>query len=328
MHPLLSLIVVTHNHTQLLPRLLDSVLEQRFAPLEVVVVDDCSNESCDAVVGAYRNKGLQMQLIRSQKHIQTKAARLLGVSVAKADYIGFADADDILWGEGSLAYHANYIARTNVDMLHFRSVFVDAHKRFRTYTDYLDPMAPSLEGETIFSQYLKKYLPSTPTWTKLYRKALWEEIRLVAEASKIQRYLEDHYLTSLLFFHAKSYASSERIGYAQTNDDRRDRSAGRAVAAYLIATELGPYFKKHGCPELEVSEFVRITMEHLNIYTGRFCRDITMADTLDIIDAELDDKLQGVDRDLFFKVLLLSTSMNEMVVKKSLQAVYQPSLLS
>ncbi|MCB6543605.1 glycosyltransferase [Desulfovibrio desulfuricans] len=58
--PELSLIVPHHNHLQCLPHLLDSVLAQDFKDIEVVLVDDCSDEPCLPLVEAYRTKGLNI----------------------------------------------------------------------------------------------------------------------------------------------------------------------------------------------------------------------------------------------------------------------------
>jgi hypothetical protein len=85
-----------------LPRLLDSILVQSFKDLEVLLVDDCSDEPCGPVVQTYRGKGLEIVLLEHGERIYTMQARLTGIAAARGKIIGFADADDILWGKEEL----------------------------------------------------------------------------------------------------------------------------------------------------------------------------------------------------------------------------------
>lgn len=322
-NPLVSLIIVTHNHTHLLPRLLDSILAQSFKQLEVIIVDDCSDIPCDEVVEAYAARGLDLHLIRCPTHILTRAARLTGVKAARADIIAFADADDILWGTDALAHHVELMQKTGAEVVHFRSVLVDDDMNFSAYCANHDPFALELEGAEIFRRFLLAKMPGAPTWTKLYAKALWEKILPIAERSAVNRHLEDSYLTTLLFFHMRRYVSSERLGYAHHLVGRRpERDAGRAVDAYLILRELTPYFRAEECPEDVLQLFISQMNEELCMFMGRFCQQLTPMDGFEIMDEELSAKLHGADPELFFKALLLGNRMNALKITGCLRTIY------
>jgi glycosyltransferase involved in cell wall biosynthesis len=96
--PLISCIVPVFNGERYLGEALDSILAQTYRPLEVVVVDDGSAEGAAAVVARYRDQ------IRPlfQPNAGQAAARNLGLSVARGEFVAFLDADD-LWHPEKLA---------------------------------------------------------------------------------------------------------------------------------------------------------------------------------------------------------------------------------
>ena len=319
--PLVSLIIPAHNHTHLLPRVLDSILEQSFKRLEAIIVDDCSDIPCDQVVQAYADKGLDLRLIRCPSRVMTRAARLVGVKAARADIIAFVDADDMLWGTDALAYHVDILQKTGADVVHFSTVLVDADMS-RTYApQHYVPLAPELEGAEIFRRYVLARMPSIPVWAKLYAKSLWLTILPIAEQSAVNRF-EDSYLTALLYFHTRRYVGSDRCGYLHHFDRRLERSAGRAVGAYRTLKELVPYFRAQGCPEDVLNLLVREFKERICLYAGRFCQQLTLVDGFGITDEELDAKRHGADPELLLKALLLGNRMNARKLTHCLRTIY------
>ena len=137
--PELSLIVPHHNHLQCLPHLLDSVLAQDFKDIEVVLVDDCSDEPCLPLVEAYRTKGLNITLLPHTAPIYTMRARLEGMRAAKGNIIGFADADDLIWGTESLGKNVALFQREQPDILHFRTARINADGSFAAWFLSMDP---------------------------------------------------------------------------------------------------------------------------------------------------------------------------------------------
>ena len=105
MLPLVSLIIPHYNQQAAMPGLLDSILAQSFKELEVILVDDCSDASCEPLVEAYRSKGLDINLISHNERVYSMKARLAGIQAAQADIIGFAEAGDVLWGTEALEHN-------------------------------------------------------------------------------------------------------------------------------------------------------------------------------------------------------------------------------
>ena len=90
--PKVSVIVATHNRADLLSRAVDSVLAQTYGNYELVIVDDCSSDDTQDVIG-----GCSDPRIRSFRHDRNEgksAAINTGIAHARGEYIGFLDDDD------------------------------------------------------------------------------------------------------------------------------------------------------------------------------------------------------------------------------------------
>ena len=204
--PTLSLIVPNHNHTEQLPRLFDSILAQSFKNLEVILVDDCSDEPCTPLVETYRNKGLSISLLEHKRRIYTMQARLAGIRAAKAEIIGFADADDSLWGTETLQRHVALFQEHKADILHFSVVFTDKQGNFTATAPLSDPFAPFLKDGAILSAYLDAHvLGASPLWNKLFARSLCLKVAETTQHTRVLRYGEDAHLLLRFCFYAKTY---------------------------------------------------------------------------------------------------------------------------
>ena len=91
-YPLVSVIIPTYNCDRYLAAAIESVLAQNYQPLEIIVVDDGSDDETAKIVQSF---GQSIQYVY-QTNQGTAAARNHGISLAKGDFLAFLDADD-LW---------------------------------------------------------------------------------------------------------------------------------------------------------------------------------------------------------------------------------------
>lgn len=99
----ISVVIPTYNRRDYLIACLESVAAQRFAPHEVIVVDDGSSDGTVEALAERRD----VTLIR-QENAGPGAARNAGAAAATGDYIAFLDSDD-LWFPWSLEAMAELI---------------------------------------------------------------------------------------------------------------------------------------------------------------------------------------------------------------------------
>ena len=92
--PIVSIIVPTYNRKWLLPRTLNSLVQQTYKNLEVILVND-AGEDVDEVAEEYK-KLLNLRYIKNFKNIGLAGTRNVGMKNAIGDYFIFLDDDDIL----------------------------------------------------------------------------------------------------------------------------------------------------------------------------------------------------------------------------------------
>jgi glycosyltransferase involved in cell wall biosynthesis len=242
MPPQLSIIIPYYNHQDSLPALLDSIEAQRFDDYEIIVVDDCSDQPCDAGMLRDRGRGGGARLLKNPCRLYTKETRLRGVEAALGDYIMFADADDRLWGTDSLEMNMRSIRSLKADLLQFRILMHGPGNTEKDWFVFSMPWPGLLEGREIFTRYVHERMIGHLVCGKIARKELWRKCLKAARRIKIRRYQEDLLLASLLYLHARRFVGIEHIGYEShyVNKDIQ-KSCGRAVANYFMLTEFIPY---------------------------------------------------------------------------------------
>jgi glycosyltransferase involved in cell wall biosynthesis len=110
--PRISCIVPVFNGERYLRETLDSVLGQTYARLEVIVSDDGSTDGTRAVAMAY---GERVRYLH-QPNAGHAAARNLGLSAARGEFVAFIDADDLWHPEKLERQMARFRARPELDM--------------------------------------------------------------------------------------------------------------------------------------------------------------------------------------------------------------------
>lgn len=89
-----SIIIIIKNTKKYLSKCLDSVVNQTFRDFEIIIVDDCSDESSQDIVKQYQSVTFPLQYIYLKKSIGPGGARNRGLEAAKGDYVLFIDSDD------------------------------------------------------------------------------------------------------------------------------------------------------------------------------------------------------------------------------------------
>ncbi|MCF8112160.1 MAG: glycosyltransferase family 2 protein, partial [Desulfobacteraceae bacterium] len=97
-NPLISVVIPVYNRGAWIAEAVDSVLSQDYEPLELIVVDDGSNDATGEILSSY---GSRIRVI-SQANAGVSAARNRGAAEAAGDWIAFLDSDDY-WLSGKLS---------------------------------------------------------------------------------------------------------------------------------------------------------------------------------------------------------------------------------
>jgi len=91
-----SVIIPTYNRSKLLKKAIESVLNQSHNNLELIVVDDGSDDDTPALIDWYQKRNQQKIIFVQQENRGPAAARNRGIAAAGHDLIAFLDSDDRL----------------------------------------------------------------------------------------------------------------------------------------------------------------------------------------------------------------------------------------
>jgi len=125
---LISVIIPVYNVSNYLRQCLDSVINQTYPHLEIIIVNDGSTDDSLSICEEYESSDSRIKLI-NQKNAGLSAARNTGIDYAIGDYILFADSDD--WIDlDTCQLLIESINRTEVDVVLFSYV-----KEFSNHTE-------------------------------------------------------------------------------------------------------------------------------------------------------------------------------------------------
>lgn len=99
---LISIIVPVYNVEKYLPQCVDSLLQQTYPNVEIVLVDDGSPDQSGRICDEYAAKDQRVKVIH-QKNQGVSAARNNGMAAASGEWITFVDADD--WFDTDACQH-------------------------------------------------------------------------------------------------------------------------------------------------------------------------------------------------------------------------------
>lgn len=104
--PLISVIIPTYNRGNLVLRAINSVLNQTYNNLELIIIDDASTDNTGEVINKIQDK--RIKYFKNVVNLGGGAARNIGIKLSKGTLIAFLDSDDE-WIKEKLQKQVNYI---------------------------------------------------------------------------------------------------------------------------------------------------------------------------------------------------------------------------
>ena len=94
MNPAISVILPVYNTEPYIDKCLQSILNQIFGDLEVIVIDDCGQDQAMAIVERHAAVDQRIRIIRNDKNHGVAFSRNAGILAARGEYLSFIDSDD------------------------------------------------------------------------------------------------------------------------------------------------------------------------------------------------------------------------------------------
>jgi succinoglycan biosynthesis protein ExoO len=120
-----SVIIPAYNVSDIIGRAIRSAAAQTFAPLEILIIDDCSTDNTVEIVKALGRDIPALRLLSTSANGGPAAARNVGLRAAKGDWIALLDSDDA-WKPGRLKRLSEVASATSADFVADNLVMWDA----------------------------------------------------------------------------------------------------------------------------------------------------------------------------------------------------------
>ena len=225
--PLISVIIPVYNSESTLKECLNSVVNQTYNNLQIIIINDGSTDASLRIIKAYRDK--RIELINKQNG-GVSSARNEGLERAAGDYIMFIDSDDYLVNNNIIEKIINTL--TNEDVVRYGYIIERNGKKTKDLlTSRLRHVYGSGEEFLLDALNIKKdygwYL-----WQYMFKKSLWDTVsfpnreiledlstiyKIILKASNISVYDEAVYvyrINSLSLAHNVTYNKCKDFIYA------------------------------------------------------------------------------------------------------------------
>ncbi len=240
MKPLISIIVPVYNVEQYIQRCLNSIINQTYKNLEIILVDDGSPDQCPQICDDYAAKDSRIMVIH-KKNGGLSDARNAGLDICKGKFISFVDSDD--WID------TNYI-KTLFDLLTETKTDIAIGNFFKTDGLKKNPTFP-IQHRTLkpTEAIICCTRGNTPAFaiscSKLYKKELFDNLRF-----PVGKYHEDEFTTYLLFYKSTSVAYTSQVLYYYYSRETSITASQHPYDALEAFEQRYLFFKEKGKNEL------------------------------------------------------------------------------
>ena len=174
MNELISVIIPVYNVEQYVERCLNSVINQSYTNLEIILVDDGSTDRSGEICDQYALKDSRIKVIH-EENAGLGEARNRGLRIVSGDYICFVDSDD--WIEEDYCKELIEAAeRTNSDIsiCGYNECFKDGKMPKVKYDDCFTTTGKEILHYTMIAN--SKYWFNISVWNKLYKREIISEL--------------------------------------------------------------------------------------------------------------------------------------------------------
>lgn len=175
--PKVSVIITVYNIEKYLAECIQSVIDQTFKDIQIIIVDDGSTDGSKTICEEFAKKDARIDLIRQENGGNT-AARLKGASMVRGEYLLYVDGDDFIAPDMvQKLYEKAESEGAEVVITACYRYFEDGSKEF-----FGSKLKPTYTQEEIKSELLPDIVPGSANekfspnlWTKLIKTDIYNE---------------------------------------------------------------------------------------------------------------------------------------------------------
>ena len=207
--PLISIIILVYGVEKYIAQCLESVINQTYKNLEIIVVNDGTKDKSAEIAKEYATKDSRIKVYDFQNG-GLSVARNRGLEIATGDYISYIDSDD--WLDTKMYETLLETAMKNeADMV--KCGIIETNGAAEEKITFSDVKIINNEQHKAFKNYFKGIL-WTLAWNGLYKKELAKKVKFPDNVVH-----EDNYSSGMFLYLAKKViAMPSCLNYYRVND--------------------------------------------------------------------------------------------------------------
>lgn len=256
MESLVSVIVPVYNSENFLERCVDSIVNQTYRNLEIILVDDGSSDNSGRICDYYVDKDKRVKVIHKDNRGQS-SARNVGIRNANGEYLSFIDSDDIVQND-FIEYLFDLISRETADMaICHIAHFNEGDKIQFTNSDKFR----ILDSNKAISEMLYQHSWLESPCNKLYAKKVFGSLQF--DESKI---FEDSLLMPTLFEQCSKivYGKAEKYAYIHRKNSTTTSKYSKKQLDILKVTDI--LYEKYKDSDLKLAALSYKMSANLRVY--------------------------------------------------------------
>lgn len=259
MNELISIIVPVYKVENYLQRCVESLINQTYQNIEIILVDDGSPDRCGEMCEAFALQDARIRVYHKENG-GLSDARNYGVSVANGAYIGFVDSDDYI-------HHSMYeklyqaITKEKADVAECGVTRVYGNRN-RVHCE-IENLYEVMNEKQYFEEVLTSKKVYGSVWCKLIRKEIAKQVQF--EKGK---YYEDLFYNLELVQVAKKYVFTNQPHYYYFIRENSITTEKYSPKQLTIIEAMNNYymFCEKNYPELIEKAFIRQSLAYLSIF--------------------------------------------------------------
>lgn len=207
MQPLISVIVPVYNVEKYLNKCVESIVNQTYKNLEIILVDDGSPDNCPKMCDAWAEKDSRIKVIHKPNG-GLSSARNAGMDVMHGQYVMFIDSDDYIKLNTVEIMYGN-IAEDDYDVCTCNHYLVDKDYNIIDKDNYINAV---LKNEKVMQEfYRKEIFDPICTTNKMYKSSVIKNANI--RFNETIKWGEDHPFNYQYFKLIKSAVSIDDVLY-------------------------------------------------------------------------------------------------------------------
>ncbi len=250
MNPLISVIVPVYKVEKYLNRCVESIVEQTYTNLEIILVDDGSPDNCGKMCDEWAEKDTRIKAYHKENG-GLSDARNFGTSKSTADYIAFIDSDDYILPEYFEILYNNMV-KYNADISCCKMKWIYGEERELSFPENENAPEPiKMTGrDACFKMYETKFLELVVAPCKIYKKAM-----VAKHPYPLNKFHEDEFTTYKMLYESKTVTFTEESLYAyfqNSNSIMHSDNPQRIIDLTTAFSERATYYNTVNDRELTV----------------------------------------------------------------------------